>query len=45
MATKGDLNDWEQENILQAVQWVRRQRKVDVLSEAFCHEAMRGHNG
>lgn len=36
LATKGDLNDWEQENILQAVQWARRQRKVDVLSEEFC---------
>lgn len=38
LATKGDLNDWEQENILQAVQWARRQRKVDVLSEAFCRK-------
>jgi fido (protein-threonine AMPylation protein) len=36
LTTKGDLNDWEQENILQAVQWARRQRKVHVLSEEFC---------
>ena len=36
LATKGDLNDWEQANILQAVQWARRQRKADVLSEEFC---------
>ena len=45
LATKGDLNDWEQENILQAVQWARGQRKVDVLSEGFCrklHEKMSG---
>ncbi|MBN3855730.1 mobile mystery protein B [Paraburkholderia sp. Ac-20340] len=36
LMTQGDLNDWEQENILRAVQWARRQRKADVLSEAFC---------
>jgi len=38
LTTKGDLNDWEQENILQAVQWARGQRKVNVLTEAFCRK-------
>lgn len=36
LATKGEPNDWEQENILQAVQWARRRHKGDVLSEAYC---------
>jgi Fic-DOC domain mobile mystery protein B len=36
LATQDELNDWEQENILQAARWTRGQRKVDVLSEAFC---------
>lgn len=36
LATKGDLNDWEQENILRAVRWLRRRRSPDVLSEGFC---------
>lgn len=36
LTTQGELNDWEQENILQAVQWLRHQRKVDVLTEQFC---------
>ncbi len=43
LATKGDLNDWEQENILGAVRWLRRTRSLDVLSERFCrrlHEQM-----
>ncbi|RYF50209.1 MAG: mobile mystery protein B, partial [Comamonadaceae bacterium] len=37
-ATKQDLNDWEQENILMAVQWLRRSRRQDVLTEAFCRK-------
>ena len=36
LATKGDLNDWEQENILRAVRWLKRTRSPDVLSEGFC---------
>ncbi|MES2832060.1 MAG: mobile mystery protein B [Pseudomonadota bacterium] len=36
LATKGDLNDWEQENILRAVRWLKRIRSPDVLSEGFC---------
>jgi hypothetical protein len=36
--TKGDLNDWEQENILRAVRWLKRARLPDVLSEGFCRE-------
>jgi Fic-DOC domain mobile mystery protein B len=36
LVTKGDLNDWEQENILRAVRWLRRARQPDVLSERFC---------
>lgn len=38
LTNKGDLNDWEQQNILRAVQWARGRRKVDVLSEAFCRD-------
>ena len=36
LATKGELNDWEQENILRAVRWLKRARSPDVLSEGFC---------
>jgi Fic-DOC domain mobile mystery protein B len=36
LATQGDLNDWEQENILRAVHWLKRARSQDVLSEGFC---------
>ncbi len=36
LTTKGDLNDWEQENILRAVRWLKRARAPDVLSERFC---------
>lgn len=45
IATKQDLNDWEQENILMAVRWLRSSRQQDVLTEAFCrklHERMFG---
>lgn len=38
LATKGDLNDWEQENILRAVRWLKRVRAPDVLTEGFCRE-------
>lgn len=37
LTTKGELNDWEQENILRAVRWLKRTRSSDVvLSEGFC---------
>ncbi len=36
LTTKGELNDWEQENILRAVRWLKRARSPDVLSEGFC---------
>jgi Fic-DOC domain mobile mystery protein B len=36
LSTKGELNDWEQENILQALRWMKRIRSPDVLSEGFC---------
>lgn len=45
LATKSDLNDWEQENLLLAVRWLKRLRSPDVLSEGFCralHEQMFG---
>lgn len=38
LTTKGELNDWEQENILIAVRWLKRTRSQDVLSEKFCRE-------
>lgn len=36
--TKGALNDWEQENILQAVKWLRRAKIAEVLTESYCRE-------
>ena len=33
--TQGALNDWEQENILQASKWLRRAKVPEVLSEGF----------
>lgn len=36
LTTQGELNDWEQENILRAVRWLKRLRSPDVLSEGFC---------
>lgn len=35
--TKGALNDWEQENILQATKWLRRAKIADVLAARFHH--------
>ena len=39
--TKGALNDWEQENILQTTQWLRRAKIPDVLTEGFCRDLHR----
>ena len=36
--TKGALNDWEQENILQAIKWLRRAKVRSVLTEGFCRD-------
>jgi fido (protein-threonine AMPylation protein) len=36
--TMGALNEWEQENILQATQWLRRAKTPSVLTESFCRE-------
>ena len=45
ISTQGQLNEWEQANILEAVQWLGRNRKQTVLTEAFCrnlHKRMFG---
>ena len=45
LSTKGELNDWEQENILSAVRWLKQTRAPNVLSEGFCralHQQMFG---
>lgn len=39
--TKGALNDWEQENMLQAIKWLRRAKVPAVLSESFCRDLHR----
>ena len=39
--TQGALNDWEQENILQATRWIRRAKVPEVLSEGFCRDLHR----
>ena len=39
--TQGALNDWEQENILQATKWLRRAKVMEVLSEGFCRDLHR----
>lgn len=37
ITTQGELNEWEQLNILQGEQWVRKQRK-EFLTEAFLRQ-------
>lgn len=39
--TKGQLNDWEQENILLATKWLRRAKVPEVLTEGFCRDLHR----
>ena len=41
ITTQGDLNAWEQANILQAVRWVARQKKRDLLTEGFVRDLHR----
>ena len=38
---KGQLNDWEQENILLATKWLRRAKVPEVLTEGFCRDLHR----
>lgn len=38
IATQGALDEWEQTNILQAVQWLARQKRTEVLTEDFCRQ-------
>lgn len=41
ITTQGALDEWEQANILRAVQWMGRKQKLDVLTEEFCRELHR----
>ena len=41
ITTQADLNAWEQANILQAVRWVARQKKRDLLTEGFMRDLHR----
>ena len=38
ITTQGDLNAWEQANILQGDRWARRQKHRDLLDEGFVRE-------
>lgn len=45
ITTQGELNRWEQDNILEAQEWVERRKKGDLLNEEFIcklHEKMYG---
>lgn len=41
ITTQGDLNEWEQANILQGLRWALRQKTRDLLDEAFLRELHR----
>ncbi|GHU06751.1 cell division protein Fic [Betaproteobacteria bacterium] len=41
ITTQGELNEWEQTNILEGMQWAARQRKGKLLSEEFLRELHR----
>jgi Fic-DOC domain mobile mystery protein B len=41
ITTQGALDEWEQANILRAVQWAAKQRAPDVLTEHFCRDLHR----
>ena len=41
ITSQADLNAWEQANILQAVRWVARQKKRDLLTEGFVRDLHR----
>ncbi len=38
ISTQGDLNAWEQANILQGATWAARQKKRELLEEAFVRD-------
>lgn len=41
LETQGQLNDWEQQNILVATKWLKRAKIPDVLTEGFCRDLHR----
>ena len=41
ISRQAQLNEWEQANILQAMRWAFRQRKLEILSEDFLRELHR----
>lgn len=41
ITTQGDLNAWEQVNIVQGERWAARQKKRDLLSEGFVRDLHR----
>ena len=38
IATQGELDEWEAQNILKATLWIGRQKKLYVLNVHFCRE-------
>lgn len=38
IATQGELDEWEAQNILKASRWIARQKKLDVLNDHLCRE-------
>jgi Fic-DOC domain mobile mystery protein B len=38
ITTQGQLNEWEQTNIVEALKWLKRSRHPAVLTEEFCRE-------
>lgn len=38
ITTQGQLNEWEQANIVEALKWLKRGRHPAVLTEKFCRE-------
>ncbi len=46
ITTRGELDRWEQDNILEAIGWLSRTKPADILSESFIkklHRRMFGH--
>lgn len=41
ITTQGELNEWEQLNIAHGEAWARRQRRADILTEAFLRQLHR----
>jgi fido (protein-threonine AMPylation protein) len=38
ITTRGELNRWEQNNLLEAVEWLELARPTDILNEGFARE-------